>query len=424
MNINSLILLIYLQLLFPFLIFCQDIEYAREVIKTLCSPSFHGRGYVYFGDKIAANYIRQELNKFETKNFNNNYYQQFNISINTFPSSIFISIDNDTLSPGEDYLVSSSSNSCYGTYDLIWLDKEIILNEAKLKSFFFEDYSNNFIVVDTAGINDNELKKKIEAITSLNLFKAKGIIEIFDKKLTYFHSQEVKSFPLILIERDKLPPGSKSIEINIKNKHYKNYETQNIIGYIEGETDSFIVFTAHYDHLGRMGANTYFPGANDNASGTAMALNLAKHYSNLEKKPKYSIAYMFFSAEEAGILGSKYYTENPLFPLSKIKFLINLDLVGTGDDGIKIVNGSVLIKEFDQLVAINNEKNYLKEVSPRGEAKNSDHYFFYENGVRAFFIYTLGGISEYHNIYDKAETLPLTEYNDLFRLLTDFVLQM
>ena len=336
----------------------------------------------------------------------------------------FISIDNETLSPGEDYLISSSSNSCYGTYDLIWLDKEIILNEAKLKSFFYEDYSSNFIVVDTAGISDNEIKKKIEAITSLNLFKAKGIIEIFDKKLTYYHSQEVKSFPLILIKRDKLPPDSKSIELNIKNKHYKNYETQNIIGYIEGEIDSFIVFTAHYDHLGRMGAYTYFPGANDNASGTSMVLNLAKYYSNVKEKPQYSIAYMFFSAEEAGILGSKYYTENPLFPLSKIKFLINLDLVGTGDDGIKIVNGSVLIKEFDQLVAINNEKNYLKEVSPRGEAKNSDHYFFYENGVRAFFIYTLGGISEYHNIYDKAETLPLTEYNDLFRLLIEFVSQM
>ena len=81
-------------------------------------------------------------------------------------------------------------------------------------------------------------------------------------------------------------------------------------------------------------------------------------------------------------------------------------------------------EEFESLVKINSEKKYLSVVSPRGEAAISDHYPFYKKGVKAFYIYTLGGISEYHNIKDRPETLPLTKYNELFKLLTDFVVTL
>ena len=175
-----------------------------------------------------------------------------------------------------------------------------------------------------------------------------------------------------------------------------------------------------YDHLGRMGNSVYFPGANDNASGIAMLLNLAKEFSS-EKKPKYTLVFICFGSEEIGLVGSKHYTENPLLPLKNIQFLINLDILGTGDDGIQVVNGKVHKKDFDYLVNTNNSKNLLKQVKIRGKACNSDHCFFSEKGVPSFFIYTLGGIAHYHNIYDKSETLPLTEYEDLFVLLKDFI---
>jgi hypothetical protein len=64
--------------------------------------------------------------------------------------------------------------------------------------------------------------------------------------------------------------------------------------------------------------------------------------------------------------------------------------------------------------------HYLKEVKIRGKAANSDHYYFSEKGVKAFFIYTLGGIKAYHDVYDKAETLPLTKFEELFELITRF----
>lgn len=130
---------------------------------------------------------------------------------------------------------------------------------------------------------------------------------------------------------------------------------------------------------------------------------------------------MAFGGEELGLKGSFHFVQNPLFPISNIKFLVNMDISGTGDDGIQVVNGSVYKEEFNQLVRINQNNNYLPQIKIRGAACNSDHCPFYKNGVPSFFIYTLGGIQAYHDVFDKAETLPLTAYDNYFKLLTGFV---
>ena len=108
------------------------------------------------------------------------------------------------------------------------------------------------------------------------------------------------------------------------------------------------------------------PGANDNASGVAMLLYLSKYFS--ENKPKYSIAFMAFGAEEVGILGSKYYVENPLFPLKDIRFVVNCDIMGTGDHGVTVVNGTVHKKEFKKLAVLNLENKYVEKVKAAEEA--------------------------------------------------------
>ncbi|MFD1258415.1 M28 family metallopeptidase [Mucilaginibacter terrae] len=178
------------------------------------------------------------------------------------------------------------------------------------------------------------------------------------------------------------------------------------------------MFTAHYDHLGGMGSSTYFPGANDNASGISMLLGLAKYYA-AHPQP-YTMAFICFAGEEAGILGSKYFTDHLLVPLNSIRFLINTDLAGTGNEGITVVNATLHAKEFELLKQVNAKGNYLVKVNSRGKAANSDHYWFTEKGVPAFFIYTMGGIKAYHDVFDISKTLPLNEYNDLFKLITGF----
>jgi Zn-dependent M28 family amino/carboxypeptidase len=167
-----------------------------------------------------------------------------------------------------------------------------------------------------------------------------------------------------------------------------------------------------------MGKDTYFPGANDNASGVSLLLNLAHYYAS-HPQP-YSIAFICFAGEEAGILGSKYFTNNPLVSLKNIRFLINTDLAGTGEEGITVVNATEFPKEFAMMKEANINPVLLTAINSRGKAANSDHYFFTEKGVPAFFFYTLGGIKAYHDVFDKSATLPLNEHEDLFKLIVKF----
>jgi Zn-dependent M28 family amino/carboxypeptidase len=149
-----------------------------------------------------------------------------------------------------------------------------------------------------------------------------------------------------------------------------------------------------------------------------MLLSLAKYYK--ENPHKYSIVFIALGAEEMGILGAKYYVKNPLFDLDRIRFLVNFDMAGTGDEGIKVVNGTVFRKEFDLLNELNKQNNYIHSVNIRGESCNSDHCMFYRQGVPSFFIYTMGGIQAYHDIYDRFETLPFTAFEGYSELMINF----
>jgi Zn-dependent M28 family amino/carboxypeptidase len=243
---------------------------------------------------------------------------------------------------------------------------------------------------------------------------------ILKRKLTYSVAHEAAPYCAVELLNKATLSEIKTAEVNIENKILTKYISKNVCAFVPGtgDNDTMIVFTAHYDHLGGMGKGTYFPGANDNASGVSMLLNLVKHYGR--NPPRYKTVFVFFAGEEAGLLGSKHFVEQNTLETGKIKFLVNLDLLGTGDEGIMVVNATEFRSQFEKLKQLSEEKKYLPAVKPRGKAQNSDHYWFTEKGVPCFFIYTLGGIKAYHDIYDRAETLPLTKYKEVFRLLTDF----
>ncbi len=420
-------------------------SYARKIVDTMASESMHGRGYVNGGDSIAANYIKTEFKKFGLKSFGDDYYQRFSFAVNTFPDTILFGFmkaailekhkKSSTIEgsgiycfkglPGKNYLIDASSLPCERDDFIIYVfDSTNASSEKKFKKFEKDINNSNglsFVLVDDRKVFDKKKLKYFKQVKS-NCFNFYGVIELVNR-LTWDQSQFV-SKPKIQILSDSFKYDDKVFlgKLKIDSKFIPNHPSQNVIGYVKGSVypDSFIVYTAHYDHLGQMGKAVYFPGANDNASGSAMLLNLARYYSMPEHQPKYSIAFMSFCAEEVGLLGSQYYTEHPLFPLKNIKFVLNMDIMGTGEEGITVVNGSVFKKEFDKLKEINTQNNFIKDVKIRGKAANSDHYLFSEKGVKAFFIYTMGGIKAYHDIYDRAETLPLNEFENLFKLITSF----
>lgn len=394
----------------------QDIRYVKKLIDTLASPAFHGRGYVENGNRMAADYIVKELGSCGLLNFGKDYLQEFTFPMNTFPGKMELRIGEKQLTPATDYVVNVASKGLTGTFPVKVLDQKTLKSEKSTWNFNNSDLTGTVLLIDT-GFTDRKNTK---------LQSAMALLEISDSPFIWSvaGAEETLNHPKIKVLRSALPKKFKEASFDISNEYVAKYPTQNVCGYIRGSAvpDSFIVFTAHYDHLGEMGKGVMFPGANDNASGTAMLLDLAKFYADTVNRPYYSVAFIFFTGEEAGLYGSEYYTMHPLFPLQQIKFLVNLDMVGTGSEGIKVVNGSIFTEKFSQLKRLNDEGRYVKAVSPRAESSGSDHYYFYKNGIPCFFIYTLGkDYKEYHNINDKAAGLPLTAYDGLFKLVTAFV---
>jgi len=423
--LNQWVLLLMAFLIAP-IIHSQDLPYVRKVIDTLSSPGMHGRGYVKEGDKLAASFIADEFRKFNLKAPLENYQQHFSIPVNTFPGNISLKLNGEQLVPGEDYLVHPASPSINGSFDIIAVNGKSLLQSQKWISSI-QSAKNNFLILDLSSLQAPEKERIREIIHFLQLsqdISLVGIIIISDDKLVWHSSRSLHVRPTFRLNKKLAIDTLESVSAVIENRYYDSYTTQNVIAVINGMKypDSLIVFTAHYDHLGRMGKETYFPGANDNASGVALMLNLAKHYKI--NPPNYSMAFIAFGGEELGLLGSLHFVQHPVFPLEIISFLINFDISGTGDDGIQVVNGTVFEKEFGLLKKINLSKDLLPKIKVRGEACNSDHCPFYRRGIPSFYIYTLGGIQAYHDIFDRSETLPLTEYEDYFKLLTLFINQI
>ncbi len=357
----------------------QDIAFARKMVDTLTSPHFWGRGYTKNGMKKAGGFIADQYKAFGLQSVDgNSFKQQFTYSANTFPGRMELSVNGKNLSAGKDFIVLPDSRKVHARGRLEQVDSTHFIN------------------------------KNYRFIVSL------------EDKLTWSVAANEADFAQVQVDKKSLNEIPVSFQVDIENKVIEDFEAANICALIKGTKypDSIIVLTAHYDHLGGMGKEVYFPGANDNASGTSLMLSLAKYYA--ANPQPYTIAFISFAGEEAGLVGSKYFTEHPLFPLSNISFLLNLDLQGTGEEGITVVNATEFPNEFKLLNQVNDEGKYLTKINARGKAANSDHYWFTEKGVPAFFWYTLGGIKAYHDVFDKAETLPMNEYEDLFKLIIGF----
>jgi len=410
-------LVIFFLLCFQVLLVAQDVDYAREMLDKITSKKFFGRGYVKNGDGKAADFIAKQFKKDKFQTFGNDFYQKYSFPMNTFPHQIEVSIDGKKLIPGEEFVLSSSAHSIDSEFPVTFFPREI-KNEDSLKLLFDSHNSGQLFIFQ----ND-----KFKKLYGTNITGVKAAALLTEKK-PYWHvsnAGKVDSTLWLKILKSAVPADAQTISIKAKNKFIQAYETQNVIGFVKGKKypDQFIILSAHYDHLGMMG-KTMYPGANDNGSGTAMLLGLAKYYSMPENQPDRSIAFIAFSGEEAGLLGSKYFAEHPLLPLEKIQIVINLDMVGSGSEGITVVNGELFPEVMEAFERINVGKNYLPEIKIRGESCNSDHCPFYQKGVKSIFIYTRGPeLMAYHTPDDNSEKFPFTAYSGLFDLLTDYIKQ-
>ena len=328
----------------------QDSTFARRIVDTLTSETFWGRGYTKDGMAKAAGFLASEFKCYGLEPLSGNeYLQPFSFPVNTFPEAMDVSINGKKLMPGKDFIVRADSRN------------------AKFKGKLVQQDSTHFSNED------------------------QSIIVSLENKLTMSVASELGNQTVIQIDKKSLTGIPTRIEANIENKLIENFRAANVSGFVKGtaKPDSILAITAHYDHLGGMGKDTYFPGANDNASGISLLLGLAKYYA--VHPGRYSVLFICFAGEEAGLLGSSYFVNHSPVDLNRIRFLTNVDLVGTGTEGATVVNATIYPKEFALLNDINNESKYLVKIASRGKAANSDHYWFTEKGVPAFFLYTMGG---------------------------------
>lgn len=215
---------------------------------------------------------------------------------------------------------------------------------------------------------------------------------------------------------------SVTLETDVVRKEAPAY---NVIGMLEGSDPllkkEVIIVGAHYDHLGRggEGSGSLAPrsgdihyGADDNASGTAGVLELARFFSKQKPRPRRTIVFMAFGGEEEGLLGSNYYVNHPLLPLANTVAMINMDMIGRMKDSKLVVGGVGTAKEWRDIMAADTEKAFQLTLNEDGFGP-SDHSSFYAKQIPVLFFWT-GTHTDYHKPSDTFEKI---NYEDEARIL-------
>lgn len=417
-RMGSLLLLLALLLLPSFVLGQSVEEEVRRDVGRLASREMHGRGYDRDGHLKAAEYIRERFRALGLEGLGDDYFQPFDLQALRF-KSIRFEVNGVPLRLGRDYVPADMSGSgSVRSARIADAGSGLMIPDRKISDYAGVDPTGAIVVID------ERIPEKIKLDTTIDreflgaelrvevakILNAKGVILLVDR-LTSGEYAPIAGIPVIKVRRDAFPAGARNASIEVRTS-VDDVTTQNVIARIPGSTvpDSTIIICGHYDHLGSLDDSTWFPGANDNASGIAMMLSLARHFK--EHPLRYSIIFIAFSGEERGLLGSGHFVEHPLVDLGRVRFLINLDMAASGREGIMAVGGSDFPEEYALLCAVSDSIG-LKEVRKRPNTPNSDHFFFLRDGVRGFYIYPFTGLQPYHHAEDTPETL---EWDVLLRL--------
>lgn len=192
-------------------------------------------------------------------------------------------------------------------------------------------------------------------------------------------------------------------------------QTENVMAWLEGSDpklkDQVIVIGAHYDHLGLGGPNSLFPrygeihhGADDNASGAAAVIELARIFAAGKTRPRRSILFVWFSGEEEGLLGSSEFVQHPPIPLTRVAAMINLDMVGRMKNNALIIGGTGTTPSWKPILdRVNQNHHFDLKLQDEGYGP-SDHASFYKENVPVLFFFT-GVHEDYHRPSDTADKI-------------------
>ncbi len=193
---------------------------------------------------------------------------------------------------------------------------------------------------------------------------------------------------------------------------HRRATVSNVAAYLPGETGGYVVFGAHYDHLGLGGQGSLAPsrvgeihhGADDNASGVAAVLELAARLSSRRQPSRLGALFLAFAGEEIGLLGSSHWVDNPTLPLEDAVAMLNFDMVGRIEDSKLYVGGIGTAEPFEDLVGQAAARRDLRVDTSRSANSSSDHTSFAARKIPVLFFFS-GLHSDYHKPSDTADKI-------------------
>ena len=452
-------------------------ESARKHLTLLASPEFEGRGTGQKGGAKTAQYLAEEFKTYGLHApVNESYFQPVDLVQISYQVQQF-TLDGTPYKDGVDFFVQGDNRlATYASDDVIFVgygiqdkayndlkginieDKVILLiNEGEPK-----DANGNSLITGSHKMSEwassrfkrvqELLKKKPKLILATGDYVDQNMSRFArrlgsgrfslddgnEKVLGSLQAPVVNISPRLAnkilerketnIEQQKSKPSTFTIstkvdaEMGISKQHFKD---PNVLGLLEGSDlkDEIVVVIGHYDHDGILPDGTIFPGADDNGSGTVGVIELARSFAKAKqdgKGPRRSILFIGLAAEEKGLLGSKFYVENPVFPLENTVACINMDMIGRIDD--KHLNGNhnyihaigldKLSSELKQITEAANhtytqlELDYMYDdpVDPMRLYYRSDHYNFAEKGIPSAFFFS-GLHPHYHTPEDTVDKI-------------------
>ncbi len=453
-------------------------EELSQHVNYLASDSLAGRKPGTEGDLAAAKYIANEFEKVGLLKFNETYFQKLMVTTEVKAgekNSFTIGEYSATLAT--DYTPMSYTANANVEAKVVFAGYGFNINEDSLKWNDFDkiDAKGKWVIIlradpeldnpnsafityskdrtkilaardaGAAGVllvsgaevekDDLLMELKLGRDNVSEMIPVANITRALANKILLQSGKTIEDLEKLIIESHS--PSSFEIEtsVNISLEVIKGeVETQNVVAYIEGSDpnlkNEYVVLGAHYDHLGMGGAESgsrrpdttaVHNGADDNASGVAAMIEIAEKLSAMKDSLKRSVVFVAFAGEEMGLLGSKFFAENPLFDLKSVQTMINLDMVGRLDttSNTLSIGGTGTSTAFENLLKeMEKSSNLNIAQSPEGFGP-SDHASFYVLDIPVLF-FTTGGNSEYHTPFDDAD---LINFNGM-KKVADFGFQL
>ena len=383
----------------------------KKNINYLADDKLEGRRTGSAGEKLAYEFIQTEFKKAGLQTFtaNKNYVQEFEVNEGKeIGKNTTFAIENNVFSVNDQYFPFAFSGNIDPTAladiekDITFFDLADLLKENQNNPHF--DLKEKILSV----CNDQILKsKKLVIFTNTSTIKDNLKFDEKDKTPTLSIPVIYVKYLLRKILTNALKISTLAINVTAKTKF-----GHNVIGYINNKATNTIILGAHYDHLGYgEDHNSLYSGttpmihngADDNASGTAALIELAKRLKKSSHK-KYNYLFLSFSGEELGLFGSKYFTDHAGFDLKTVNYMINMDMVGRLNDSTHglTIGGYGTSPTWGKI--INTKNSYFKINADSSGSGPSDHTSFYKKDIPVLFFFT-GSHKDYHKPTDDADKI-------------------